>query len=439
MKWLIYNYLFAVGYGLMMPKFLYRMWKRGGYKRGFMQRLAKYDDALLARLKEKRRVWVHAVSVGEIGVALMFMEELRKLVGCSFVLSTTTSTGYKVAEQAVKGDDLLIYYPTDFPSVVRKALDVINPLAIVLTEAEIWPNMIRIASGRGIPVALINGRISESSYSGYSMIKGFMSEVLEQIRLMLMQTNADRDRLVTLGAAHDRVEVVGNSKYDISFADLAGESKGRAIMDAVGFGAGDPVILGGSTWPGEEAVLLDIFKRLRGEVKDLRLVLVPRHAERRNEVVAEIRAAGLGCLKRTEMKADGWKREGGAPDVLLADTTGELRSLYTCATVIFVGKSLTQHGGQNVIEPAMLGKPVVVGPNMENFEVVMDDFLEAGAILQVKDAAALQSAISGLLTDAARRSSLGERASRLVAAHRGATAKSARQIAETIDGRPVRV
>lgn len=437
MGWVTYNILFAVVYMLLMPRYLVRMWRRGGYRRGFLQRVARYEPEVLARLKARRRIWIHAVSVGEIGVALKFMEELRRASGCSFVLSTTTSTGFKVAEPVLNADDVLIYYPADFPVVVKKALAIIKPQALLLTESELWPNMIRLARAGGIPVAVINGRISDSSYSGYSRLaKSFVGSILKSINLMLVQTQVDRDRLISLGADPVKVIVAGNSKYDIAPGDASGEARGRGIVAAAGIPDTAELLLGGSTWPGEEKILLDIYAKLKRSIPGLHLVLVPRHMERRAGIEAEISAAGLSYVKRTDMNVSGWSRPAVAPDVLLVDTTGELRCLYSCASAIFVGKSLTQHGGQNVIEPAMAEKAIVVGPNMENFAGVMADFLAAGALIQVKDQNGLEAAISALLMDQEKRNAIAAKAKAVVAANRGATARTAAEIVRMLSAVP---
>lgn len=434
MRWWIYNALFAVGYTLMLPRFLLRMWKRGGYRKHFMQRFAVYSDDVRARLAERPRVWIHAVSVGEIFVAFRFMEEFRVArPGTAFVLSTTTSTGYRIAQSKLDPEDVLLYYPADFPPIVKRALNLLSPEALILTECELWPNMIRKARERGIPVVLINGRISERSYSGYRRIRAFVEPVLRSMTLLLVQTDADRRRLENLGAEPDNLRVVGTAKYDIIGGDAAGEEDARRALAAIGCDRGDPVIVGGSTWPGEERILMDVYRDLKPAYPGLRLVLVPRHAERGPEVSAEIDATGLSYCRRSTMQAEE-SGSGGAADVLLVDTTGELRNFYACASVIFVGKSMTSRGGQNPIEPALLAKPVVVGPHMENFPEVMEDFLKADAMLQVRDASGLVETLRRLLDDPALRDTYGKRAHDLVIAKQGAAQTSVKLILEVMDG-----
>jgi 3-deoxy-D-manno-octulosonic-acid transferase len=428
MLWFMYNILFTVGYLLMLPKFLFRMWRRGGYKDGFLQRFGVYPPDVLQRLRTERRTWIHAVSVGEIQVALRFADEMRHAgLGTSFVITTNTSTAHALAEKKLSADDILLYFPSDFPFIVKRVLDLINPRALILTECELWPNLIRHTNKRHIPVILINGRISESSRRGYRLLRVFFSRVLGYFDLFLVQTRFEEECLLELGADPSRIKVLGTAKYDVAQNDTAVETRARKVLADLGIAPDYPILLGASTWPGEEHILLDIFKRLRPSFPKLRLVLVPRHAERRNEVEAEIRSAGITFVKRTDTN-----RLASVPEALLVDTTGELMGFYACATAVFVGKSLTNHGGQNIIEPAMLSKPVIVGPNMENFAAVVEDFLSAKAIVQVKNAEELERSIEALLRDKSMREEYGRKASSLITANQGVVQKSVKEIAELI-------
>jgi 3-deoxy-D-manno-octulosonic-acid transferase len=421
MLWFLYNILFAIGIIVMLPRALVRMRRRGGYARNFGQRFARYSPELLAQLRGGGRIWVHAVSVGEIFVAARFMQEFRaRRPDVKFVLSTTTSTGYGIAEKEVAAPDVLIYLPVDFSSIMKRALSIIRPKALVLVECELWPNLIRLARRGGIPVMLINGRISDHSYSGYSKLRVFTRPLLAQVDLLCVQSEDDRQKLASLGADPARLNVVGSAKYDMTPANGDGEEKARAALETAGITRDRLVLLGGSTWAGEEEALLDVYRDLRATINNLVLVLVPRHAERRDKVLSAIADRGLNVVRRTELKP----RASAAPDVLLVDTTGELRGFYACADVIFVGKSLSEHGGQNIIEPALCGKPIVVGPNMENFAAVTQDFLAAGALVQVRDTAGLRDAVRALLSDPAKRVFLGQKARSLVGEKAGAIDKT---------------
>lgn len=425
MRWFIYNLLFSVVYFLMLPKFLFRMWKRGGYRKDFMQRFGIYDAETRARLSDRPRVWIHAVSVGEVFVALKFIEELRKQASdVAFVLSTTTSTGHKVASERLHDDDILVYFPTDFPFAVRRVLKVVTPTALLLTESEFWPNIIRAAKRQGVPVMLLNGRISESSYNGYRRVLPIFREVARMMDLFLVQSDLDRSRLQELGAPIDRIHIMNTVKYDSASADHEGATRARRLLESMGWAADDPIIVAGSTWPGEEDAILEIFRHIKSDIPNLRLILIPRHAERRDEVESVIKGKGLAHERRSRMDNE----TPGATDILLVDVTGESMSFYECASIVFVGKSLTDHGGQNIIEPALLGKPIIVGPNMENFPGVMLDFLEAKAIVQISDAADLEDRMASLLANTQEREDYGRRAGELVEEKRGVLRRSAEKI-----------
>ncbi len=431
MRWIIYNILFAIGYFLMMPSFLRRMWKRGGYRAHFGQRLGRYKPEVAAALAARERIWVHAVSVGESFVAGKLLEELRgQSPDLAFVLSTTSSTGYEVCRQFVNDEDVLIYFPTDFPHVVRRALDVVRPKALVLTESELWLNMLRACERRGIPLYLANGRISDRSFPRYRLLRGFFAPVLRSFRLLMAQYEMDRERLIAMGADSAAVRVMGNVKFDVVPPDEAVCQRMAADLRSYGFAEGATVLLGASTWPGEEAVLLQAYRDLRERHPDLRLILVPRHMERGDEVEAAVVAAGYECLRRSRIlrQADG-PGEVADDAVLLADTTGELLAFHTLATVVFVGKTLDPSiGGQNMIEPAALGRAVIVGPHTENFAGAMAILRGAEALREIADATELASEIGRLLDDPDERAALGQRAAETVVAQAGVVYRSASAI-----------
>lgn len=420
MLWIAYNVLFAIGFTLMLPHFLLRMRKRGGYSRNFGQRLARYSPEIRERLKAGPRVWIHAVSVGELFVAQKLMAEWRKRVPeVRFALTVTTSTAYKIAGETLPLQDVLLYFPVDFPWVMRRVLNLIRPYALVLVEVEFWPNLIRQARARGIPVVLVNGRLSDRSFRGYGRVGVFTKQLLPMIDLFCMQSQQDAERITALGAPEDRVRVLGSAKYDVAASNPEGEQIARGLLRAAGVKENDRIFLAGSTWAGEEDHMLDVFKGLKTRYRDLVLILAPRHAERTPEVIQTIKAHSRSFVRRSEMKVTNQPR-ASRPDVFLLDTTGELKNFYRCADVIFIGKSLTQHGGQNIIEPALFGKPVVVGPNMENFASVMDDFLKAGAIAQIKDLQHLRRTIDDLMDSPQRSQTMGANAAKLVAEKAGA-------------------
>ncbi len=424
MLWVVYNLIFPVVFLFMLPKFISRMLKRGGYGQHFEQRIGHFGTNTKARLREHRRVWVHAVSVGEIYVALRFMKAYRAAhPEARFALSTTTSTGHAIAFNEINSRDVLFYFPVDLPVIIKKVLRIIDPVRIVLVEGEFWPNLIRLADQRGVPVSLINGRMSERSYRGYFKLKSLTADVLRRIQPICVQGEVDAARMIGIGAPPKNVHVMGTVKFDVAECDAAGEQVAQETLRRIGILEGAVMLLGGSTWPGEEAMLCELYKKLRKNHPELFLVLVPRHVERADEVVQCLEERNLTFLRRSQLEGSS---SAETPDVLFVDTTGELRNFYSVADVIFVGKSLLEHGGQNPIEPAMCGKAIVVGPNMENFPAVMPVFLAGEALVQVADVAELESAIVRLLADEPARAAFGARAAQVVEANRGMIHKTVR-------------
>jgi 3-deoxy-D-manno-octulosonic-acid transferase len=424
MIWLIYNLLFPVAFLFLLPKFVLRMARRGGYRRHFEQRIGIYGRGTAARLAAGRRIWVHAVSVGELFVAFRFIEEYRKAhPEALFVVSTNTSTGHALARKKLDARDVLIYFPVDLPFVMHRVFNRLHPLKLVLVECEFWPNLIRQAHKRGIPVSLINGRISDSSFKGYMLLRPFTRRLLAMINPVCMQGRQDAERIIAMGARPETVKAPGTAKYDLPPPSADADAGARAVFRRLSVPDGSLVLLGGSTWPGEEEALCKIYKNLRGKHPELFLVLAPRHAERREEVVRVLAAQNLSYALRSANAT-----LASRPDVLVLDTTGELMGFYAAADVVFVGKSLCEHGGQNPIEPALFGKAVVVGPNMENFPAVMDDFLSASALRQVADFRTLEATIAGLLADREEREKLGAAARGVIEKRRGVIRQMVEQV-----------
>lgn len=427
MKWLIYNFLFAIAYVLMMPKFLFRMCRRGGYVNRFADRFGHYPEAIRARLTDgRKRVWVHAVSVGEVAVAGQLMAEMRRQApGVAFVLSVTSSTGWTQAQAQVQAEDVLIYGPLDYPGCVRRALNAIRPAAYVITETELWPNVIRLAAARGVPIYLVNARISDRSAPGYRRLKSWFGPVLNRLTRIYAQSELDAQRLVEAGCERGRIEVSGSMKFDVARRNPAKEAELRTYLAAAGFDPTAPILLGGSTWPGEDAFLLEVYRRARTEVPALRLILAPRHFEKAGEVERNIAAAGFPCLRKSRVPHP---TAQPAETVLLADTTGELMGFYGLSQVVFVGKSLCEHGAQNMIEPCLCGCAVAIGPNTENFRPVMSDLLDQQALVQAPDREALAEALLRLIRSEADRRALGARATAAVERRRGITPRLASEI-----------
>lgn len=420
MKWFLYNLLFTIAYICMLPKFLFRMARRGGYANRFADRFGLYPEDILDHLADGRhRFWVHAVSVGEVAVAGQLMEEMRRqMPDIAFVLSVTSSTGWTQATHVVQENDILIHNPLDMPLCVRRALDAIRPEAYIITETELWPNIIRLASKRRIPVFLVNARISDRSAPGYRRLRCWFGPVLNMITRIYAQSDLDKDRLCDAGCDAGRVEVTGSMKFDVARRNETKEAELRDYLTAAGIAPEAPILLGGSTWPGEDAFLLEVYAKAILQNPEVRLVLAPRHFEKADAVETNIKAAGFNCLRRSRTPNPDPMPEH---TVVLADTTGELMGLYGLSNVVFVGKSLCEHGAQNMIEPCLCGCATTIGPNTENFRPVMSDLLAHEALIQAPNKAALEAELLTLLTNTNAAKSLGERATRAVALRRGVT------------------
>jgi 3-deoxy-D-manno-octulosonic-acid transferase len=403
--------LFLVG---MAPRIAADLLMRGKYRRGIGERFG----VVAPWQGESAPIWLHAVSVGEAMAAAPLARLLAaRRPDVPLLVSTTTETGRAVAEQRMPAARF-VFFPLDLGWAVRRALDRIRPRAVLLTETELWPNFLAACAARGIPVVLINGRISPRSFPRYRRIRRWFGGVLRHVRLFCMQTRADAERILTLGAPPERVTVTGNLKYDFparAEGDLAAVRAGLALPAAC------RLVIAGSIHRGEDEAVIEAFRAASASRPDLCLLIAPRHPERLDEVERAVTRAGLPCVRRGRLP-EAAPTPGG---VILLDTMGELGRLYAAACVVFIGGSLIPHGGQNILEPAAVGRPVIHGPHMGNFAEMRDLFREASAAVEVADARGLTEALASLLDDAARASRMGEAGRRIVEAQRGATERTA--------------
>lgn len=414
----LYNALFPIGLVFFLPAYLVKMTRRGNYRKKFGQRIGIYGEEVRARLSGKRVTWMHAVSVGEVAIALKLAARLKKLDPNFFcALTTTTTTGFAFAQKNSAPWIEVMYNPIDFWPVVRRAFDVIRPAQLILVEAEVWPNLVANARKRNIPLALVNARLSPRSERRFRRFRFFVAPVFRQLDLVCVPEQDDVARWRDLGIDETPIAVTGSIKYDVGEEKKAGDIA-QQFISAFGIDGNRPVVFGGSTHAGEEELLAEIFLELRREFPSLFLVLAPRHVERAREVRAQLESRSLGAVLRTG-------KPNQAANCLLIDTTGELRDWYSIATVVFVGKSLTAHGGQNPVEPIVAGKPVIFGPNMENFAALAESLVRHNAAVQIANRASLQEELARLLRDDKARSRLVANASEVLATHRGATARTA--------------
>ena len=378
-------------------------------------------------------IWIHAVSVGEVQAARALIPGLRdRYPDHPLWLSTTTQTGRAVAAR-VEGVDGLFYFPLDLPAAVDRVLDRVRPALFLAVETELWPNLLRRCARRGVRTMLVNGRVSDRSYPRYRLVRRLFRRVLADVDRYCAQSEESARRLVALGAPADRVATTGNLKFDAAPPPSSGP--GSELLQALPFARGRPVVMAASTHPGEEEPVLDAWRRLRARAPGRFLVLAPRHPERAAEVAALAAERGIAVVRRSRLPAAG----AGPADVVVLDTVGELAAAFGMATVVFLGGSLAPVGGHNVIEPAAWGKPVVFGPHMQNFAEIADLFLANRAARRIAGAEELEPVLEELLSDPRERAALGAAARSLVAANRGAAARSLAEIAAVLPpGGPAR-
>lgn len=416
---LIYNLLFPLVLLFFLPGYALKMRRRGNYRHRFGQRFGIYDAALRARLVTPRRSWLHAVSVGEVMIALKLAAALKaREPELRVALTTTTTTGFALARQQAAEWIEVLYTPLDFWPIMRRAFGVIRPERIVLVEAEVWPNLAAFAHRRRIPLALVNARLSPRSERRFQKFKLFVRPFLQKLDLLCVPEAEDIARWQSLGVERARIHHVGSIKFDPDDVQSNAEIP-RQVLRTLGLHPDRPILLGGSTHRGEEQILGNCFLQLRQEFPSLFLIVAPRHAERAREVAGKLRELGLQLLLRSEAASR------ASADCLLIDTTGELRDWYSVATIVFIGKSLSARGGQNPVEAIVAGRPVVFGPHMENFAALARSLVAAGGALQPDDEASLTKLLGELLRDENRRRGLVRSALEVLAVHRGATARTA--------------
>ena len=429
---ILYNILFTIFFVLSSPYYFMRLRRRGNWLPGFRERFGHYNAGLKQALTNRHVIWIHAVSVGEVNLCTQLIRALEPRVpNIKIVVSTTTTTGMAELRRHLPTHISKIYYPIDRRKCVSRALAAINPKAIVLVEAEIWPNFIWRAQKLGIPLFLANARLSDRSYRGYKRLGFLFRPLFASFAGVGAQNETDAARLREVGCRPEVIRIVGNLKFDAAKLNERHTLDVPALLRQLGVPDDAPILLGGSTHDGEEVILAEIAQRLRPRFPKLFLVLVPRHFERAREVGRQLRERGVKFVCRNEIFANTQFREGEL-DCLLVNTTGELRFFYRSATVVFIGKSLTAIGGQNPIEPGALGKAMVFGPNMQNFADITRHFLEKSAAIQVNSPEELEKTIAELLADQARRAELGRNALAVVAENLGAIDRTVEMILEQL-------
>lgn len=427
--YLAYSLLSAILFLLVSPYFLYQAVRHKKYVGSLRQRLGSLPIAL--NVDGESSVWIHAVSVGEALTARALIADLRaQYPRLRLFVSTTTIAGQQVARKNLQQVDGVFYFPFDWTFTVRRTLDVVKPRLFVMMETEIWPNLLRECRARGIKTVVINGRISARSYPRYRLVRPLFTRVLKDIDRFCMQSDESARRIIDLGADPSRVVVTGSLKFD-SLPAPAPVSHGRPRELVLRFFRVPPtrvVLVAGSTMKPEDSVVLRAFARIRSMSPGALLVIAPRQRERFDEVERLAREDGFSVSRRSNLAIDTEPRT----DVVVLDTFGELAQVYQIATLVFVGGSLADYGGHNILEPAVFGKPIVVGPHMHNFREIAETFLANHAAVQVQTDRELEEALRNLAADPVRRASLGAAARALVDANRGAKDKTMAVVSDVL-------
>jgi 3-deoxy-D-manno-octulosonic-acid transferase len=453
---LLYDLIFLLYALVYLP---YLLLTKRGYE-GFGMRFGLFSSQVKKQIKAKANIWVHAVSVGEVMVLDGFIDRLKKrFPSYQLIATVTTKTGYTLACERLKDKALVIPSPIDFSFVTGRFVSLINPKMYIAVETEIWPNLFRQLYLRHIPLGIINGRISDASFGRYKAVRFLLKGILNQVSVWCMRSQTDADRIMDLGADPLKVAVTGNVKFD----DLP-ETSDFSVSD---FASGKDELwwVAGSTHPGEEEIVLDVYAKIIKDNPKWRLVIAPRHVERAHQIKELINGRGYKMITFKEIASSAspprndtvlknaprndtvlknaprndtvLKNAPRNDTIIIVDTIGQLRSLYAKASLVFVGKSLCVGGGQNIIEPAFYGKAIVIGPKVENFRDIVACFKEKGAIVQVEDAHAFEISVRGLCADASKRETLGTAAREVVAANRGATERCLECLTKLLNGFPL--
>jgi 3-deoxy-D-manno-octulosonic-acid transferase len=397
----------------------------GKWHNGFGQRFGFFSGDIKAKMRRASNIWVHAVSVGEVNAIAGLIHALKNAHSDhQIILTVSTKTGHKLALEKLEHHAVVMWAPLDFAMVVQGFVRLIDPKIYVVAETELWPNLFTCLNQRGVPIVLVNGRISDNSYGRYLKIRWLIKKYLGYVTAYCMQSDRDVERIKAIGAPEDRVSNIGNVKFD----DVPMNGSFGPVH--FGFEENTTFFIAGSTHPGEEEIVLKAFQKIKDKYPAMRLVIAPRHIERADDIKQLIKSCDLDAFRFSQMIAGMRYRD----QVVILDTIGHLRAFYDMATLVFVGKSLTVQGGHNIIEPAYFSKPIIVGPHVQNFRDVVSAFKDDNAIVQVENAREFEAAVSGLLDDPGRMAELGKKARGVIERHRGATNRSVEVIGRALKG-----
>lgn len=425
----LYNILIITASILLFPFFILMLLLRPKYRKGLSQKLGFLPSGLFKTLEGKEPIWIHAVSVGEVMAALPLVRELKKrYADLGLVISTVTDTGNFTAREQVKEADCVIFFPFDYPLIVRRVIKRVKPQLFITLETEIWPNFLRELNRLEIPAIMVSGRISAHSFRHYRFFSFFFRKVLKNFSFFCMQSEIDAERIVAIGAPPEKLKVTGNLKLNQNIPIRIPEDK-EALFTTLHLQDGKKIFIAGSTHRGEEEIVLKVFKELKKEFYDLVLLLAPRHPERFEEVASLIEDMGFKLVRRTQIDSI----EAKDKEVILLDTIGELFKFYSIGTVIFIGGSLVPVGGHNILEPAIYKKAVLFGPYMDNFPEISQILLNKGAGICVRDEKEFIERARVLLLNEDLRESLGEKALKVIEDNQGVLTRNMEVIQEFLN------
>lgn len=421
---ILYDIAFLIFALVYMPVFLLK----GKYHSKFKMKLGLLSRHTFEKLRQKEIIWIHAVSVGEVIAAKGIIKKLReKFQQCRIVVSTVTRAGNEVARTITNEEDLVMYLPFDISFIVKRVFKKTQIKAFILVETELWPNLILTLHRKKVPVFVVNGRISEKSFRSYRIIRSILEPLLGTIRLFLMQSRYDAQRIIKLGAPKEKVFVSGNIKFDVDGQGEDFEYKKSEIRTKLNLKSEDFLIVAGSTHPGEEEILLNVFSDLVLKYPLIKILIACRHIDRTNSIVKLVEDRNLSYRLFSD-----WKNADSSKKVIILDTIGDLKYLYSLAELVFVGGSLTKKGGHNIIEPACFEKPIISGQYLFNFQDISELFITNRAIFVAHDSGELKKYMDELIQDAHLRLLLGKKAKLLVEQNRGVTDKIINSIADEL-------
>ena len=415
---LVYDLIFIIFAIVYLPYFLLRK----KFHRGFVQRLG----VLPTSLELDRPIWIHAVSVGEAKAAEILVKQLRQVYPKKkFILSTVTTTGNKIVHSFRSQDDFVFYLPLDLSFITKGTIRRLRPCVCIIMETEIWPNLITQLNKMGVPVILVNARISDRSFLGYRMIKPLLKPILNKINIFCVQSERDAQRLSVLGVSSNKLQITGNMKFDFKdYTDFQRDYTDYKLK--LGLEREEKLFVAGSTHQGEEEIIVETYKKLLDEFPNLRLLIAPRHPERSTSVEKLIRKYGFQSIRISQLNLSAIRYPLSA--IFILDTIGQLLSFYAIADIVFIGGSLIKKGGHNILEPAYFSKPILFGPHMFNFREITDLFLAEGAARMISGQAELAKGIRFLLNNPSELKEMSNRGRQLVLENQGATEKNVQRI-----------